>query len=306
MHELVQWFKYMEYQVPVLANIYVLSYAMAKAIHKNRLPGVVVTDDLLLRLQAEKSAGNAGKKDRYERAARMYAIAKGMGYAGVHVGGFKLGYQELETIISRGEELSPQWMSLIEEFNFSQQAGYFLFEKEQSTGLNRMEETGLTGKGRAPIGYWLSRLFYGAFFDPAHPFFKFYQKFAAWVDRSNLRRRIYTRITHLIKVLLYNCQDCGDCALHDIAYICPVAECPKERRVGPCGGSVDGWCEVYPGQRKCIWVLAYERLQAFDEENSLTAYTVPPRDWELWRTSSHLNYYLGRDHTAKRLGIKAP
>jgi methylenetetrahydrofolate reductase (NADPH) len=26
----------------------------------------------------------------------------------------------------------------------------------------------------------------------------------------------------------------------------------------------------------------------------------------LWQTSSWLNFYLGRDHTAKRLGIKPP
>jgi len=26
----------------------------------------------------------------------------------------------------------------------------------------------------------------------------------------------------------------------------------------------------------------------------------------LWQTSSWLNFYMGRDHTAKRLGIKPP
>jgi methylenetetrahydrofolate reductase (NADPH) len=33
---------------------------------------------------------------------------------------------------------------------------------------------------------------------------------------------------------------------------------------------------------------------------------VAPCDWELQHTSSWLNYYMGRDHTAKRLGIKPP
>jgi methylenetetrahydrofolate reductase (NADPH) len=26
---------------------------------------------------------------------------------------------------------------------------------------------------------------------------------------------------------------------------------------------------------------------------------VPPVNWELWQTSSWLNYYLGRDHLSK-------
>ena len=42
------------------------------------------------------------------------------------------------------------------------------------------------------------------------------------------------------------------------------------------------------------------------QENSLGDYIVPPCNWELWQTSSWLNFYLGRDHTAKRLGIKPP
>jgi methylenetetrahydrofolate reductase (NADPH) len=53
-------------------------------------------------------------------------------------------------------------------------------------------------------------------------------------------------------------------------------------------------------------VRAYERLKKHKEEDSIGEYIVPPCDWELQHTSSWLNYYLGRDHTAKRLGIKPP
>jgi methylenetetrahydrofolate reductase (NADPH) len=85
-----------------------------------------------------------------------------------------------------------------------------------------------------------------------------------------------------------------------------MSQCPKGQRNGPCGGSYEGWCEVYPGEKKCIWVRAYERLKKHKEENSSSEYIVPPCNWELQDTSSWLNYYLGRDHTAKRLGIKPP
>jgi hypothetical protein len=53
-------------------------------------------------------------------------------------------------------------------------------------------------------------------------------------------------------------------------------------------------------------VQAYERLKAFDEEDKLADYVVPPTNWALRDTSSWLNFYLGRDHTARRLGIKPP
>ena len=70
--------------------------------------------------------------------------------------------------------------------------------------------------------------------------------------------------------------------------------------------SLDGWCEVYPGKRKCIYVRAYQQLKHFGEEDQLGAYQVPPPDNSLRRTSSWLNYFMGRDHTAKRIGLKPP
>jgi len=304
MHELILWHTYMGYNVPVMANIYVLSYGAARAMHENRIPGAVVTGDLLAQLDRERQAPDKGKAARLERAGRMYAMAKGMGYCGVHIGGHGLKYEELEEIIARGEELASGWMEIVPEFNYPQQDGYYFFEKDEATGLNRQEETGLLGKGNAPLAYRFARIVHEAFLDPAHPFFGFYQKIAAWMDKSTFRRDSFGKITHLAKTGLFNCLDCGDCALFDLAYLCPVSQCPKERRLGPCGGSFEGWCEVYPGYKKCIWVRAYERLKAYDEEHVLGDYSVPPRDWDLWQTPSQLNFYLGKDHTAKRLGIK--
>ena len=83
-----------------------------------------------------------------------------------------------------------------------------------------------------------------------------------------------------------------------------MSQCPKGQRNGACGGSYQSWCEVYPNEKKCVWVQAYARLKAYQEENTLGDYIVPPCNWELWQTSSWLNFYMGRDHTAKRLGIK--
>ena len=306
MHELVTWLKYMEYDVPVLANIYLLSYPAARAMNVNRIPGAVVTNELLKQVKKESDSPDKGKEARMIRAAKMFALAKGMGYAGVHIGGFHLTHSDLEYIVNLGNELSSNWLDLVKEFDYPQADGYYLFQKDEETGLNTMEETGLLGKGKAPFSYRIARIIHEGFFDPRHPFFSLYQRVAARVDESDFYRNFFGKLTHLAKTGLFNCLDCGDCALFDTAYLCPVSQCPKERRLGPCGGSHEGWCEVYPGKKKCIWVRAYERLKRYDEEDTLGSYIVPPRDWTLWQTPSQLNFYLGRDHISKRLGIQPP
>jgi methylenetetrahydrofolate reductase (NADPH) len=78
-----------------------------------------------------------------------------------------------------------------------------------------------------------------------------------------------------------------------------MSQCAKFQRNGPCGGSDNGWCEVYPDEKKCIWVRAYERLKEQRQEGFTDAPVVPPCDWQLWQSSSWLNYFLERDHSSK-------
>ncbi|MBI5345119.1 MAG: methylenetetrahydrofolate reductase C-terminal domain-containing protein [Deltaproteobacteria bacterium] len=57
------------------------------------------------------------------------------------------------------------------------------------------------------------------------------------------------------------CSLCGECVLADTGGICPHTECPKGLLNGPCGGVVDGMCEVNIGNG-CAWVRIYKRLKA--------------------------------------------
>ncbi|MDI6789367.1 MAG: methylenetetrahydrofolate reductase C-terminal domain-containing protein, partial [Thermodesulfobacteriota bacterium] len=68
---------------------------------------------------------------------------------------------------------------------------------------------------------------------------------------------------------------------------------------GPCGGSIDGWCEVYPGVKKCIYIQAYERLRSYGQKKRLKEKIIPPRDWSLNNTSSWINFFTGRDYAGK-------
>src|SRR5208337_3771824 len=77
-----------------------------------------------------------GKAKRIERAAKMYALLKGMGYAGAHISGHGMSYDDLDQVIGQGEELVRNWPDLVCEFDYPQKDGWYFFEPDTETGLN--------------------------------------------------------------------------------------------------------------------------------------------------------------------------
>ncbi len=306
LHELLQWLKLNDFRVPVLANVYVLPYGAAKIMNQNAVPGCVVPDKLVAELAEEATAEDKGRAARLLRAAKQYAIAKGMGCAGAHIGGHGTTYEMLEYIVDKGEELSKSWQDLVEEFDYSQKDGFYFFEKDEESGLCSNTPAPRPAKNPVPLVYRLSRVAHSLMFNEKRWYFKMFQRFAARVDSSPRATKFFFFFEHMAKVAMFGCMNCGDCALFDLAYVCPMSQCPKQQRNGPCGGSYQGWCEVHPNEKKCVWVQAYDRLKAFKEEKKIEEYIVKPCNWSLLESSSWLNFYLGRDHTAKRLGIEPP
>lgn len=74
------------------------------------------------------------------------------------------------------------------------------------------------------------------------------------------------------------CKACGECILDETAGVCPITRCPKSILNGPCGGTVDGKCEVGAYDHDCAWTLIYERLK---EQDRLDLFTIfrPPKDY---------------------------
>ena len=134
--ELVQWLKINNFQTPLMANIFILTHGVGRAMNANQIPGCVVTDKLLAKLDEERKDTDKGKSARLDRAAKMYAIAKGMGYRGAHIGGYGTAYEMIEYVINKGEELAPKWQELVAAFDFPQKDGFYLFQKDEKTGLN--------------------------------------------------------------------------------------------------------------------------------------------------------------------------
>ena len=73
------------------------------------------------------------------------------------------------------------------------------------------------------------------------------------------------------------CAQCGDCVLAQTAGICPLVRCAKSLQNGPCGGSVDGKCEIDP-DTPCGWQLIIDRLTALGQLDKLEE-IVPAKDW---------------------------
>ena len=80
--------KHLGYEdVPVVGNVYVLSRGAARAMRQGDIPGCVVTDEFYDLLTQEAKTPDKGKAKRFERAAKMIAVMKGLGFAGAHIGG---------------------------------------------------------------------------------------------------------------------------------------------------------------------------------------------------------------------------
>ena len=73
------------------------------------------------------------------------------------------------------------------------------------------------------------------------------------------------------------CMQCGNCILAKTAGVCPLVRCAKSLLNGPCGGSVNGKCEISP-DTPCAWQMIYDRLATLGQLDKLEE-IVPPRDW---------------------------
>lgn len=90
-----------------------------------------------------------------------------------------------------------------------------------------------------------------------------------------------------IKKKLFNCQTCGQCILSHTKMLCPM-NCPKGLRNGPCGGTLNGKCEVMP-DIDCTWT----RIENKKDKHSNTIHL--PLNKKLLNTSSYINLINGKD-----------
>ena len=300
--ELLRWIEHERLGVPVLANVFLLSRGAARTFHRGAIPGVVVTDDLLEVVERQAESPDKGRAFFVDLAAKHVRIARGLGFAGVYLGGHMSAVTYLEILEQAKQYAEDDWRSLAREIRYPFPDEYYFFEQDPETGLSTSTPAPPRPRDlRVPIRYRVSRRMHDVVFAEDAPLFSAGRAVFSAIDRAPRPvRKVAHGVEQMMKVPLFHCRDCGDCSLPDIAYVCPESMCAKNQRNGPCGGTRDGLCEVY--DTECIWSQAYERLKAYGEEGSMLDGEVVVRDNQLARTSAWANTFLGRDHHARKDG----
>jgi methylenetetrahydrofolate reductase (NADPH) len=289
---------------PTLASLYVLSPGAARIMNQGRVPGAVVSDRLLGEVRAEWQDKAAGRRAAVERAARLGGVLKGLGYRGIHIGGIHRSFETVAGILDRMAALEDRWQEFLPEFDYPIPKGFYVYPRPTP--------------GESPVAKPLGAASHLPAVDKAlfHCLAAMHRllftREAPWsglmmsVCRQLDRRRIGRLLMHLtedpLKKVFLGCQRCGDCAIQHVAFLCPESQCPKHTRNGACGGSRGSMCEVRP-ERRCVWYRAFNRWVSVGQAQRMASECVPPRMWELNRTSSWLNFYLGRDHQSASLEI---
>jgi ferredoxin len=87
---------------------------------------------------------------------------------------------------------------------------------------------------------------------------------------------VFLGMTERLGKFYERCSYCGECILNTTMGICPVTNCPKSLRNGPCEGERDGKCEIEE-VGDCVWAKIISRKRSLGEK-SLSCYH-PPKAW---------------------------
>jgi len=97
-------------------------------------------------------------------------------------------------------------------------------------------------------------------------------------------------MTERIGRFFKRCAGCGDCLLNETGGICPITTCAKALMNGPCGGQLDGKCEVGGYEEDCGWILIYKRLKEIGRLDLFSKL----RDARDWSKSGHQQQVVWR------------
>jgi methylenetetrahydrofolate reductase (NADPH) len=255
---------------------------------------ISLPEALVERMKEEAGTGSGVGEAALQRGGKAAAVLRGLGYQGVLLGG-GLEYEEVHALLDEAERHYPKWRECLEAISFPEPRFYY-FRRGTGPGLNEDELAEVSPKRRKHPLYLLSYLVDYIAFGSWPPFFHVLVRVCRFCDTRPFWKRVLWLTEYVSKGPMYGCRMCGDCTLYATGFLCYEAGCPKKMVNGPCGGSVEGYCEVYPGKRRCFWVKVYDRLKGTAERPGFVAPAIPPKDHNLDGTCSWISFCLGRDH----------
>ena len=309
LHELRKYTRANGIDIPLIGSVFILGAPSARMFHRTGIPGVSVSDELLKIAERQARSADRGRAFFEELAAKQIAILRGFGYRGVYLSG-RLPLARIRRLLELEATFSPDdWRGFAREIQYRQPGEFNYYERDPDSGLcsDRVDRGYLESKSArglrrsraaAPLAYRAGRLAHRLVFDRDSAGFSA----ARWLYGRADKRHKTSKYLHVLeqaaKIPIFGCRDCGDCSLPDIAYLCPESQCVKNQRNGPCGGTRDGICEI--GDKRCIWVKAYERTKAYGEEEKMLERPVVFKNGALRGVSAWANHFLDRDHNAPR------
>ncbi len=286
--ELARFCRLERLERPVIGTVLVPGAELARRIGAGGLPGVSIPPRLLEKFASPD--GGAGLR----LAGAAVAVLRGLGYQGVLLGGRALAPDEVRLILEEAERLAPRWEESLGEFS-EPLPRFAYFQRDGKTGLNEDRLAEVPGRTWHRPMYGFSYAIDLVLFGPVEPIFRLLTRTCSFCDRRPFWNRALFLLEWLSKAPLYRCRMCGDCTLYACGFYCSESGCPKRMVNGPCGGSLDGNCEV-PGAGTCLWVKVYDRLKSRVERPTFTSPPIPPKDRRLAGSCSWINFCLGRDH----------
>jgi methylenetetrahydrofolate reductase (NADPH) len=307
-HELIAWLRRRGHGgVPLIGNVYALSPAVARVFRSQRIPGVVVSDELVALCARHEAGPDKGRAFFLELAAKQVAIFRGLGYRGAYIGGLH-SVTDIERVLDIERSFGAKdWIKFVREIRFSRPGEFFCFAEDPATGLadpERLHPDYEESRRARPanrnvtFSYRFSKFTHSLMFTPGHGLWNLGERLCRGAKDPRQGPPLMHAVEHAGKSAMFGCKDCGDCSLPDIAFLCPESSCAKNQRNGPCGGTRDGRCEVEDFE--CIWARAYDRLKYEGREEELLSHVPVVQNQSLRGTSSWANTWLGRDHLAQR------
>jgi len=280
--------------VPLVANIFTADSQTARLIETRAVPGVKMPSPLLRIIHGETSDSMAV----FERTAKFLAAVKVLGYHGALLGSSTRNFSETKKILDVFEEQPQERQGYIQELDFSEGAAakFYYFQKNPQNNCNSNEAAPVALKHFPTLTYSFSYFIDWLVYVPQGPLFKLTGRFCHFCRTRKFWYGFLWLLEYISKRPLYGCTMCGDCTLYACGFLCYQAGCPKKMLNGPCGGSIDGYCEVFPEKKRCYWVKVYHNMKGVRQHITFTSPPIPARNRSLDRTSSWINFFTGRDH----------
>ena len=315
--ELIKIMGYLNIKTPVIGNVYFLSRGAAFVFNKERVAGVQLSNGLYNIIKGFNKDKLKERNFFLEFAAHQMAVYLGMGARGIHLGGVE-NIDDVREILEIYHERKGEWRNFADKTDFPTPDQSYIYMKDTVTGLNT-EEFNPEYKRRSgsiTIPQGTSIIAHRLLFEPDTIGYRAMTRFYEWLESKprfaaiGYLKKTIGKVAYFVertaKYILYDCEDCGQCSLPELEYLCPESGCSKNLRDGPCGGSKpDKTCEKGDGNT-CFYVERYNRQKARGThllDPKAEPLEIPIiTDSSLRKTSSWRNFFTRKDYHAKSTG----